>query len=162
MAEKPLITFTTKETKKIAKITERLRKLGADVDKPLKQFAVYMLTQTTQTFDKGGRGEVKWAPLKPSTRAEKQRLGLSPKTLVRTGQLRSATRSKVDKKGRAARLVIFNPVEYAIFHQEGTKRMKKRPVLFFTRDDRKVAVDRFDEHLNAAGRKAARVTGVRS
>lgn len=97
-------------------------------------------------FDAEGPG---WAPLAPSTLAEKRRKGLSEKILEATGQMRDSF-TDPDARGHVFnvtagpdRTTIEMGSDYrspnqagkwagtalAAFHQEGTSRMPARPVI---------------------------------
>lgn len=73
-----------------------------------------------------------WAPLSPVTAAWKAEHGFPPNPLIRTGDLMaslSTLRGSPNEIGTHSATFGTN-VEYAKFHQYGTRRMPKRQVIF--------------------------------
>lgn len=145
---RPAIAVTM-DTRQIKKIPARLKALERLVErsmkKPLNEFKDYWLKETDKTFASGGRGNVKWAPLKRSTRKRKRGRGI----LQESGRGRRSIRGRVVKnKG----VELFTRVGYMSFHQSGTRRMAKRKFLFRTPKDDRRALRFFDKQLreNAA------------
>jgi len=68
---------------------------------------------------------VRWAALAPSTLAQKRRLGYPDSILTRTGKMRRSVNSVADARG----VLIGVDVPYAIFHQQGTRKMPQRRIL---------------------------------
>lgn len=97
-----------------------------DLSPPLQGFANYLKEETEKQFEqeKDPEGD-RWADLAPSTLAQKRRLGYPDKILTRTGKMRKSVRVAVS--GRNLIFAIASP--YAIFHQEGTKKMPQRKIL---------------------------------
>lgn len=121
--------------------TELIRRLQG-VDKDLKDWTPEfkkignMLLKTFRhNFSTKGRTlGSPWAPLKPSTIAEKMRLGYPLDILVRTGLMRDSFVSKAGKY----EVIVSNPIPYFVFHQSKKPRFKlPRRVMMKIDDDRK-------------------------
>jgi phage virion morphogenesis protein len=85
-----------------------------------------METETEQQFatetDPDG---VRWAALAPSTLAQKQRKGYPASILTATGKMRRSVVAIADARS----VLIGVDVPYAIFHQQGTRKMPQRRIL---------------------------------
>ncbi len=95
-----------------------------------RQIAAQFFSWVQRNFDEeGGLSTRPWVPLRPSTVAEKARLGYSPKMLVRTGNLRQSFQpfSDQDQAGIGARASFG--VDYAQVHEEGGGNVPARPML---------------------------------
>ncbi|NEP15199.1 MAG: hypothetical protein F6K14_34530 [Symploca sp. SIO2C1] len=68
---------------------------------------------------------VRWAALAPSTLAQKRRLGYPDNILTRTGKMRNSVVAIADARS----VLIGVDVPYAIFHQQGTRKMPQRRIL---------------------------------
>ena len=97
---------------------------------PLMKSVNDMIRSIHNNFQESGRPE-KWTPLAASTLKQKRRLGYSSKPLIRTGALRNSVTGSV----RGNLLAIGTSVEYAKFHQLGTKFIPSRPFLIFQSED---------------------------
>lgn len=80
---------------------------------------------------RGQRWRTPWAPLADSTIAEKTRLGFPLDPLVRTGRMRSHLTGRPLGFERLSQsgVVAGTRLEYAVFHQRGTKRMPRRALV---------------------------------
>lgn len=97
-----------------------------DLSPPLEGFGNYLKLETEKQFDeeKDPDGD-RWAALAPSTLIQKRRAGYPDKILTRTGKMRESIKIEATKRGLL--FAIASP--YAIFHQEGTKKMPQRTIL---------------------------------
>lgn len=105
-----------------------------DKQKVLKRIGVWYLAQVFQTFRKEGArdGHEKWAELRPSTiLARRNKKKGSIKILQDNGFLRESFNQEV--KGSEVRIGTI--VDYAIYHQWGTRKMAQREMLFLTKGD---------------------------
>jgi phage gpG-like protein len=168
------VTFDTKELRKIRKLADAIIRDGGKIDKPLKRFGVYMMGQTDKTFRSSGRGNVKWKPLSEATLSIRESLGrggLSTMPLMGEGMLKRSIDSKVEGPKHERRQVTFTDNPVAPFHQHGArirvfgrgplKRLPKREILFFTKEDKEQAVKEFTEHADKVARDAVRKSGTR-
>jgi hypothetical protein len=81
-----------------------------------------------QFSSEGGWGGQQWAPLSPAYAAEKSRTHPGRSILIRDGGLRqAASRPRREATPRTLTLWIDDPV--AAYHQEGTTRMRARPLI---------------------------------
>ena len=142
-----------------------------DFTEPLKKAEEYMLGSITETFRVGGRPE-KWAPLKPSSiraRAYRHRRGSSARAkrarkkaieimmagnirpLIDTGTLMRSVTARSDPRGirqlTKTELVIGTNVEYAPYHQYGTKHIPARPFLQILPEDKENITKIFKDWL---------------
>jgi len=103
----------------------------------------------------GSRGEGAWPALAASTLMRKEAGGWPSDPLVRTGDLKAS----LTDPGRAAdtgprHMIYGTDVDYAQFHQEGTRRMPQRQVIpdpYRVEDRRKVEAAMV-AYVNAAAR----------
>lgn len=114
----------------ISDLSEPLTAIGEDL---LGDFAVNVVTEGGW-FAPGGA----WAPLAPSTVSERERLGFGGPSpiLVRTGQLAASLASR-DAAGNvfevtATSLLVGSEDRTAGYHQRGTRRMPRRPIVGIT------------------------------
>jgi phage gpG-like protein len=143
-----------------------------DFREPLTQAREYMLGSITETFRVGGRPE-KWAPLKPSSiraRAYRHRRGSSARAkrarkkaieimmagnirpLIDTGTLMRSVTARTPTTGSIRKLtktelVIGTNVEYAPYHQYGTKHIPARPFLQILPEDKENITKIFKDWL---------------
>jgi len=98
---------------------------------PLRESAQIVVDQATRNFgDQGYTYGKAWAPLKASTVRDRARKGYGARPiLVRSGTLKGGTRVRSVARSQA---VIENPVDYAPYHQFGTKKMPVRQILGVT------------------------------
>lgn len=104
---------------------ERSRELSPAWEEFLTWWAV---TNTEQFASRGARWRTPWAPLTPSTIAQKRRSGFLNEPLVRTTSMRSElTRRPLGVEHiRAQEVDAGTDISYAKFHQRGTRRMPAR------------------------------------
>jgi phage gpG-like protein len=143
-----------------------------DFTEPLKKSEEYMLGSIAETFRVGGRPE-KWAPLKPSSiraRAYRHRRGSSARAkrarkkaievmmagnirpLIDTGTLMRSVTARTPTAGSIRKLtktelVIGTNVEYAPYHQYGTKYIPARPFLQILPEDKENITQIFKDWL---------------
>ncbi|NER97508.1 MAG: hypothetical protein F6J86_27275 [Symploca sp. SIO1B1] len=117
------IEFDGRQTKAILK---RYKSRVRNLENPLRGWGNWMEQETERQFatetDPDG---VRWAALAPSTLAQKRRLGYPDSILTRTGKMRRSVNSVADARG----VLIGVDVPYAIFHQQGTRKMPQRRIL---------------------------------
>jgi phage gpG-like protein len=112
-----------------------LRVIGRDVgklDRPLKRWGAYMLQETGRTFDKSGRGPVKWKPLSAMTLALRKHRGrgANPKRILQlTGHLKRATQTHTITRGGMRAQQLINRVPYATDHQYGATKRRPEQVI---------------------------------
>ena len=117
------IEIDGRQTKAILK---RYKSCVRNLEPPLRGWGNYMEQETERQFatetDPDG---VRWAALAPSTLAEKRRKGYPESILTRTGKMRRSVVSVADTRS----VLIAVDVPYAIFHQQGTRKMPQRRIL---------------------------------
>ncbi|NEP56008.1 MAG: phage virion morphogenesis protein [Symploca sp. SIO2G7] len=117
------IEFDGGKTKALLK---RYKSRVRNLENPLKGWGNYMQQETERQFatetDPDG---VRWAALAPSTLAEKRRKGYPESILTRTGKMRNSVLAIADARS----ILIGVDVPYAIFHQQGTRKMPQRRIL---------------------------------
>ncbi len=99
---------------------------------PLRESAQIVIDESVKNIDtQGFTYGTAFAPLAVATRADRVRKGFpaARPILKRTGTLRDGAmiKSITDQE-----VVVENPVPYAVFHQNGTRKMPKREVLSTT------------------------------
>lgn len=95
-----VVINSTETSRDLVLIGRSLGMLVRDLRPPMLVFADYHMRVTHQTFENGGRGPVKWAPLKNLAgfvRGQRK----SPVPLNKTGAIKESIRTEVvlDKKG---------------------------------------------------------------
>jgi len=117
------IELDGRQTKAILK---RYKSRVRNLEPPLRGWGNYMEQETERQFatetDPDG---VRWAALAPSTLAQKRRLGYPDSILTRTGKMRNSVVAIADARS----VLIGVDVPYAIFHQQGTRKMPQRRIL---------------------------------
>jgi phage virion morphogenesis protein len=107
------------------------RKLKS-LDRPLGEVGAFLERKAKLRFASetapDGR---KWAALRPSTIAQKKRLGKSSRILTRDGGMVASIAFRVS--GNA--VTVKPSVDYAIFHQTGTSKIPARPFMGFEAGD---------------------------
>ena len=99
---------------------------------PLKESAEIVRDESVRNFkDQGYTYGTAWKPLTSRTRRDRARKGYSPARpiLVRRGTLRDGARVTSVTSSQS---IVRNPVDYAKYHQFGTKNMVQRVVLTAT------------------------------
>lgn len=94
-----------------------------------------------EQFDsQGARASGGWAPLAPSTVADKARRGLDPRILHATGKLRASLTEPAGpdaiRESLPNAMRYGTSVPYARFHQQGTGRTPQRREIELTATDR--------------------------
>lgn len=93
----------------------------------------FLLNEERQFSTQGSYASGRWAPLAPSTVTGKAKAGLDPRTLHATRTLRNSL-SRQGAPGnvreiKSDEMFVGTSVEYARYHQMGTKHMpRRRPV----------------------------------
>ena len=88
--------------------------------------------EAQQFQSEGSYGAGGWTPLAPTTIMRKSSGGYPMDILVRTGDLRDAMTGRGTAKVEIIRpkgMVVGTTLEYARFHQRGTRRMPARPII---------------------------------
>lgn len=125
------------EAKGIQKMTLSLKNFGRDiglVSEPLKDSAFYMQSQAIMNFFVKGKlmQPEGWDPLKKSTIEKKARDWPGTPMMVRTGKLRGSFKIEGPKIGKDyGEIEVYNPVHYAVEHQEGWGLLPQRILLRF-------------------------------
>ena len=119
---------------------EGLRELKSDIDKftrevgsldsPLKEAGKYMEEQAVMNFSRKGSlmQTGGWSPLKQSTKDYKAKSFPNKGMMIRTSNLKNSFDSS---RTGAGKLKVFNPLDYASYHQEGTINLPMRILLKF-------------------------------
>ena len=142
----------------IRDLSEPLTLIGEDL---LGDFAVNMVSEGG-LFAGGGT----WAPLAAATVAERRRLGYGGEhpILFRTGALAQSLASRGAPGNvfevSATTLEVGTEIAYAGYHQRGTRKMPRRPIVGFTWRRRAALVKRMADYVReVAGRQGIAVTG---
>ncbi len=107
----------------IQKLPEKLKKA---VELTLERSALHLESELSKIFKTEGRShDVEWTPLKEAYLKQKIKKGYSEKILHRTTTLAQSFTSKVEKE----KAIVGTPVEYAVFHEFGTRKMPARPFM---------------------------------
>ena len=137
------------------------------------RFTPFVEMQERQFGSEGTRGGAKWADLKPRYKAWKDKHYPGRKILERTGALSRSLSNDADPehiKFVSPKQARFGTtVDYAIYHQHGTRRMAARKPVLLTKRDRadwmrmiqRRIVDSFDREERADMRVPAHVRAVR-
>lgn len=124
------IEVTKENTKNLLRsLSSKVR----DLRPPLQGFANYMGVETEQQFkdEKDPEGRP-WARLAPSTALEKKEKGYPSDILTRSGKMRRSVVTVYDTRS----FLMGVDVDYARWHQEGTRRMPQRKILGLNSDRR--------------------------
>lgn len=129
------ITGDKELLKKYGKAKNKLKDFSDEMDEIGKYFLKFFNRDVFET--EGDIFGEQWARLNSKYELWKRIKYGGRKVLERSGDLRKGFKMK---SGRDfAR--IFNPVDYAIYHQEGTSRLPKRPLVKIDNDRKKVIED---------------------
>ena len=112
---------TEQRINRVRQRVQSFRMFFEQVAKPL------LIEEVEAIFEREGIAP-RWRPLAPSTRAEKQRLGLDNGILRRTGRLYRAYTDGSGARISDTRFSYTVDVPYARFHEEGTSRIPQRQV----------------------------------
>lgn len=123
-------------------------------DKRFLKFAANVILKRVQdNLKREGYSEasrfVKWKPLQPSTLKEKKRNGYSKKILERTGKMKKSFSYKIENDSD----IKITSTKYMVYHQYGTKKMPKRKIVTFTKDDLKKIKEKFVSILKAKSKR---------
>jgi phage gpG-like protein len=132
LSDGPEIIFDLKGLKEIERFLREIERHGAKVDPALKHWGAYQMQETGRTFDKGGRGPVKWPPLSEMTLAMRKARGrgANPKRMLQlTGHgKRSIQTVTLNHQGTRAQK-LFTRVPYMADHQYGATRRRPEQVI---------------------------------
>ena len=126
-----------------------------DFREPLKEILEdFHEIEKKQFSSEGGYGSGGWAPLAPVTVEQKARAGYPYDILVRTGDLRDAMTGGSGSEAEVTKdsLKVMMPW-YGKFHQQGTRRMPRRPVVQLQEADKTRWSKIFHEYLVNLSRK---------
>jgi phage gpG-like protein len=126
------IRITSRTLPRLRRRIAGMRERAADLMPAWDAVADWFAEQERAQFStEGTRWGQPWAPLKPATIAEKQRLHYPPNILVRTGELeRSLTVRPLSIERLSPRhMMLGTRVPYAQFHQRGTPTIPRRALL---------------------------------
>lgn len=124
--------------------TERLAERSQDLSRAVRDMAVYLKSQTVETFVRGQGRKTSWADLSPRTKKYKVRKkGTAYPMLVFTGRLRNS----INISSGRNEAKVFSGVRYGVFHQIGTRHMPARPFLEVTDNDVSVFVSILRKYL---------------
>jgi hypothetical protein len=120
-----------------------------DLSEPLTQVGLDWQDEFTANFVGEGGVYGGWAPLAPSTVAEKARLGYGGGTLVRTGALMDS----MTRRGAGGNVFNVTPrslevgtnIPYAAYHQQGTYKMPARHIIGLSWNMKQLVVHRFND-----------------
>lgn len=135
---------------------ERLRSLlnrAQDLRPVFREIARSFNEFQDDLFASSGAAAGGWAPLAPSTLAQKAAQGYPSDILVRTGRMRRSLVSKTSdsvEEITAKYLLIGTSRPYARFHQTGTVRMPARPIIVVPESLRENWLGILARHLEAA------------
>lgn len=115
---------------------------------PLTRGAALLSADFAKNFFSGGV-VVGWDPLDKDTVEWKAREGFPPAPLVETGRLAAATSSLLGPPSRIEmrKAVLTVDVDYAGFHQFGTRNMPSRQIVYVPAGFAAEMTDMIDNHL---------------
>jgi len=123
------VTFTARGFDKARHDLHAMRERVQDVRPAWDVVLTWWAERNVTNFRNAGkRWRAAWKPLAPATLGEKLRLGYPPDILVRSGDLRKSLtiRPLGVEMLRPHDVEAGTDVDYAGFHQRGTKRMPRR------------------------------------
>lgn len=114
------------ERRVLARLQEAIEATGSPKE-ALDEVGDVLVREFTQNFPaEGKRLDSRWAPLAVATLKEKARLGFGGKPiLVRTGLLMNSFKKYVQKFA----VRVANPVKYGVYHQQGSAKLPRRPIM---------------------------------
>ena len=126
-------------------------KRSRDVRPPLRHMQRELVKAHDRLFQTDGAPVGGWAPLKSSTFAEKLSQGYSGGTLVRTGDLENSLTQLTNPMGirdlGPKSMGFGTRVQYAQFHQTGTRNMHERQVVYVPRTFARETGGRVAKHI---------------
>jgi len=164
------VQMDLRQMERIEKVIRKIGDAGKTLEKPLKEWGIYMLGQTNDTFVNGGRGSVVWPPLSEMTLAMRKASGkrVNPRRMLQaTGLLKKSIKTEHFKRGSTDAQTLFTRVPYARIHQDGgtvtlparatvpeaerkQAKVPQRQFLFILRGDERHAARLFIEHARKA------------
>ena len=128
-----MITDIKYDDKEVKIFLDNLGKNIEKIEEPLEKSARYMENQAKLNFPAIGKLMSKgWKGLAESTKEYKKKYWAGKPIMVRTGLLKGSfrkTKSKISKTG--GEINVYNPVEYAKYHQYGAAKLPRRILLRF-------------------------------
>jgi phage gpG-like protein len=119
------IYIDTSGLKEIERFIREIERNGGNVKAPLGKWGAYQLQETGRTFDRGGRGPVKWPPLSEMTLALRKHRGRgkNPKRMLQvSGHLKRSVQTATILHKSTQAQALFSRVPYAADHQHGTTK----------------------------------------
>jgi len=139
-----MIEFKVNELK-LGKLNSSFNKAiseARDLKKPLSESAKLIVEDAYRNFDTQGYTYGRaWTPLKPGT--VRQRGNARP-ILIRSGRLMRGTKVKSVSKTNT---IVHNPVDYALYHQFGTRKMAQRKILDISEKAKRAIVLIFENYI---------------
>lgn len=135
-----VLTFDVDGDTQVARGFSRFADNVKDLSDAFREIAKDFHESEERQFDtEGGYGAGGWAPLAPSTIESKARRGFPDRILVRTGQLRDSLMGRGPRAVEVVRpleLRVGTELDYARYHQRGTRRMPARPVIMLPEEQK--------------------------
>lgn len=123
---------------KVADLARKARTLH----KPMREATVFMERQTKKRFlTETNPDGAAWAPLKPSTLAQKKTSAILRETSTLANSIASESSGSVGR--------IYATTEYGLYHQTGTSNMPAREFLGIGADDEAMIEKIFVAHFDA-------------
>lgn len=126
------IEYDRAEFARVKRMVREMRERAEDVSPAWDALLTWFAEQNfEQWLGRGARYRQPWAPLAPSTLSEKFRAGLPLHPLIRTGKMVNslAHRPLAVEHMTGREVTAGTDVDYAKFHQTGTRYMPRR-ILF--------------------------------
>lgn len=111
---------------------------------------IFWRAEADQFDTEGARGGVPWEDLKEPYRSRKSKTFPGRPILVATGLMRASLmggNSNAVFSVSPTQMKIGTSVPYARFHQSGTRKMARRPVIMMTEDDAKEFARQIQLHI---------------
>lgn len=127
-----MITLSEHGLDEVRRHFQAMRMRAADASPAWEEFLRWWAGTNAEHFSsRGKRWRSPWEPLAPSTRAEKARLGYLSDPLIRTSALRRTLvrRPLGFEHIRPSDMEAGTRIDYAVFHQRGTRRMPARRLI---------------------------------
>lgn len=122
------ITVKVNGIERTAGNLSRLASMLRDRSTPNRAVAAQFYSWTLRNYDSDGSLVGGWAPLAPSTVAQKAKIG-KEQMLVRTGTLRNSLIGNGGAFSDGERAGIGSAIPYSIYHEQGTARMPRRQII---------------------------------
>jgi len=141
-----MMTITHNTDDLVSSIENKIKDI-TNLREPLRETDKAIHKEYSLNFDfQGFRTGKAWSKLAKSTQKQRARLGFGAARpiLIRTGKLqRGLNKGMVNRN----KLLIKNSVDYAIYHQEGTSKIPKRPLFLFTKRMKRTISQIFINHI---------------